>query len=54
MIQIDIPMPKRCADCPCFNYDLLCCRALKQAAFSLVETDYDESRFNRCPLQEVK
>ena len=57
MIQIDIPMPKSCSDCPLatVNEDMCCnyyyyCPPIKVA---LRGKKYYKQRFRKCPLKEV-
>lgn len=56
MIQIDIPMPKNCYDCPCGTFDDIMdeveCNLVNDAWFIPEETAKKE-RLNNCPLKEV-
>ena len=49
MIQIDIPMPENCSECPCM-YDCIRCQAAER---SLDYATFDEKRPEWCPLVEV-
>lgn len=55
MIQIDIPMPTNCCDCPCCH-DGCDCTAIPEARH--IEDDEREhimeKRMDWCPLKEVK
>lgn len=54
MVQIDIPMPRSCADCPLFNaYDFDIGYCGKTTSLIPMNT-FDEKRLNDCPLKEVK
>ena len=48
MILIDMEMPKKCGDCPCYCIDLDCCEISFETVSSL-----QLSRQGNCPLQEL-
>ena len=50
MIQIDMEMPKSCADCPLL-YDQMSCSA---TGVGIDWNNYDKERLSNCPLKEVK
>lgn len=56
MIQIDMPMPKNCYDCPCGTFDDIMdeveCNLVNDAWFIPEETA-KKGRLNNCPLKEV-
>lgn len=56
MIQIDMPMPKNCYDCPCSTFDDIMdeveCNIVNDAWFIPEETA-KKGRLNNCPLKEV-
>ena len=56
MIQIDIPMPENCYDCPCSTFDDIMdeveCNIVNDAWFIPEETA-KKGRLNNCPLKEV-
>jgi hypothetical protein len=56
MIQIDIPMPKSCSQCPCHDYDDVMdeysCN-VDAEIWRIPECVAIEIRDERCPLKEV-
>lgn len=50
MIQIDMPMPATCYDCPCC-YDCMSCALTEKSEFDFEICD--EQRMPYCPLQDV-
>jgi hypothetical protein len=50
MIQIDIPMPKTCKDCPIFDGED-CCNLIKSA---ILPQNAEIERHRECPLEENK
>lgn len=58
MIQIDIPMPESCAECPLKTVDedmygdyFYCCPVIKAV---IRGNKRHKKRFRHCPLKEVK
>ena len=56
MIQIDIPMPECCAECPCSELDEIMdefsCNIVAEI-FRIGEEDARAKRHEKCPLKEV-
>ena len=56
MIQIDIPMPKNCTECPCSDYDDIMDECGCNINAEIWRIPYDaarEKRDDRCPLKEL-
>ena len=58
MIQIDIPLPKSCSECPlttteedCYGWYYYWCPLIRTA---IRGKKYAERRFRKCPLKEIK
>lgn len=55
MIQIDIPMPKRCLDCPCYGHAVYGKCKAKEYFFSAEDRIWQEKRRpDWCPLLEER
>jgi hypothetical protein len=53
MIQIDMPMPENCLDCPACNEYLMCAIPVNGRGFGENDVhDYSQSRPEWCPLKE--
>lgn len=53
MIQIDMPMPRTCSDCPFLqgeSLELYCPIALNSTSYDYAKKE----RMRNCPLQEIK
>lgn len=56
MIQIDIPMPESCSQCPCHDYDDImdeCSCNIEPEIWRIPEYIATVKRDERCPLKEV-
>lgn len=53
MIQIDIPMPEKCADCPCYNNAVYGQCKVTDRWFGAADGAWFDARPNWCPLREV-
>lgn len=54
MIVIDIPMPKRCAECPCFDDAIYGKCQVKDTWLGAEDGAwFSNQRPNWCPLQEI-
>ena len=54
MIVIDIPMPKRCADCPCFDDAIYGKCQVKDTWLGAEDSAwFSDTRPNWCPLKEM-
>ena len=56
MIQIDIPMPESCSQCPCHDYDDVmdeCSCDIDAEIWRIPEYIAMAKRDERCPLKEV-
>lgn len=55
MIQIDIPMPERCSECPCFDDTVYGkCNVLDRWLSASDGAWFSDTRPEWCPLKEVK
>ena len=52
MIKIDMEMPERCVDCPCFNGEYEVCQSNDEER--LFPRDMEIKKPDWCPLIEVK
>ena len=53
MIQIDMPLPKNCIDCPACNEYLMCAIPVNGRGWGENDVrDYSQSRPEWCPLKE--
>ena len=53
MIQIDVPMPKNCSECPC-NNDFINCGVNGKNFYEDGNADALDKRPEWCPIKEVK
>ena len=54
MIQIGIPMPKRCADCPCYDHTMYGRCKAKDVWFDMNDRVWHwDERPKWCPIMEV-
>ena len=53
MIYIDMQMPKKCGECPCFHFENpMYCQAVKADKKKKIVAPYGATRPEWCPLKE--
>jgi len=53
MVKLNIPMPKECQECPCYNK--ADCRVLRLLHKPYYTPDiFSHKRYEGCPMEEIK